>query len=68
MSMLLMVQELRALKARATKAWSVEHHGLTEEDIDDLDNQLAPILIPLPASPIVDYSLIVAIAPFWRPD
>ncbi|NMT63644.1 putative bifunctional diguanylate cyclase/phosphodiesterase [Marinobacter orientalis] len=36
MSMLQMVQELRALRARVTKAWGVEQRGLTEKDIDEL--------------------------------
>lgn len=36
LSMLQMVQELRALRARVTKAWSVEQRGLTEEDMGEL--------------------------------
>ncbi len=36
MSMLQVVQELRALRARVTKAWGVEQQGLTEKDVDEL--------------------------------
>ncbi|PXX91882.1 hypothetical protein DIT71_08530 [Marinobacter vulgaris] len=36
MSMLQMVQELRALRARVTKAWGVEQQGLAENDIVEL--------------------------------
>lgn len=36
MSMLQMVQELRALRARVTRAWGLEQRGLTEKDIDEL--------------------------------
>lgn len=36
MSIQQMVQELRALRARITKAWSDEHQGLTTEDIEEL--------------------------------
>lgn len=36
MSMLQMVQELRALRARVIRAWGVEQRGLHEEDIDEL--------------------------------
>lgn len=36
MSMSQMVQELRALRARVTRAWGVEQRGLTEKDIHEL--------------------------------
>ncbi|GGC74402.1 EAL domain-containing protein [Marinobacter halophilus] len=36
MSMLQMAQELRALRARVTKAWGIEQCGLTERDINEL--------------------------------
>ncbi len=36
LSMLQTVLELRALRARVTKAWSIEQRGLTEKDIDEL--------------------------------
>lgn len=36
LSMLQMVQELRALRARVTKSWGVEQRGLAEKDIDEL--------------------------------
>ncbi len=36
LSMLQMVQELRALRARVTRAWGIEQRGLREKDIDEL--------------------------------
>jgi diguanylate cyclase (GGDEF)-like protein/PAS domain S-box-containing protein len=36
LSMFQMIQELRALRARVTKAWGDEHQGLTAKDINEL--------------------------------
>lgn len=36
LSLLQVVQELRALRARVTQAWGLEQRGLTEKDIDEL--------------------------------
>lgn len=36
LSMLQVAQELRALRARVTKAWSAERRGLTEDEMDEM--------------------------------